>query len=153
MENEMIRQFRSEDAQSCCSLIHACIESDISMPASLRQKIKDMESASTVEERARLYYLAVYDSGRRLLGIAGMEMNEIRLLCVSPEHRRTGIGRALLEHLCSMVPGFLFPDIFVYSSTQAVEFYRTQGFIEEGPVLFAIRGEMLRTIFMKRPLP
>jgi hypothetical protein len=51
-----------------------------------------------------------------------------------------------------MVPGILFPDLFVYSSLQGKDFYRACSFREEGPVTFEIGGERLRTLFMTLPL-
>jgi GNAT superfamily N-acetyltransferase len=147
----MIRQFYSQDAQSCCSLIHNCIDADPSLSASLREKLLESETPQSVEERARLFYVAVYESESRILGVAGLDLNEIRLLYVSPRHRRSGIGRALLKHIAAMAPKDFFKDLFVYSSTPAVDFYKSQGFIEEGPVLFNIDGEIIRTIFMTCP--
>jgi len=105
-----------------------------------------------MEERARLFYIAVYESEGEILGVAGLDMNEIRLLCTSPRHRRHGIARALLGHLEPMVPGFLFPDIFVYSSSQGREFYRACGFTERGQVRFDLGGEKLPTWFMTFPI-
>lgn len=101
-----------------------------------------------MKERARLFYLAVYESEDRILGVAGLDMNEIRLLYVSPEHQRRGIGRALLDHIKEMAPGEFFSDIFVYSSLQAVDFYKACGFSDKGRVHFDIGGEMLPTVFM-----
>ena len=112
----MIRQFQHQDADSCSRLIHACLENDPSYSFALREKIRRLETAQAMAERARLFYVAVYEAGKKILGVAGLDMNEIRLLCVSPEHQRLGIGRSLIEHIKSMVPGFLFSDIFVYSS-------------------------------------
>ena len=103
-------------------------------------------------ERARLFYVAIYESEDQILGVAGLDMNEIRLLCVSPEHRRSGIGRTLFQHLLGMVPGILFPDVFVYSSVQGKDFYRACGFAEKGSVNFDFEGEQLRTCFMTFPL-
>jgi len=105
----------------------------------------------SMEERARLFYVAVYESESQIAGVAGLDLNEIRLLYVSPEHRRSGIGRALLKHIAAMAPGDFFKDLFVYSSTFAVDFYKSQGFVEEGPVSFNIGGEIMRTVFMTCP--
>ncbi len=110
-----------------------------------------METPHAMEERARLFYVAAYESENRVLGVAGLDMNEIRLLYVSPDQQRRGIGRALLDHLRPMVPGILFPDIFVYAATQAVGFYKACGFTEKGPFCFDIDGEPLTTIFMTSP--
>ena len=147
----MIRQFRQQDAVSCSRLIQACVQEDPSYSLTLGEKICRLETAKAMTERARLFYVVVYESEDGILGIAGLDMNEIRLLCVSPEHRRLGIGQALLQHLKAMVPGLLFADVFVYSSPQAAEFYRACGFCEKGPYLFDLGGEQLKTIFMTCP--
>jgi N-acetylglutamate synthase-like GNAT family acetyltransferase len=99
-------------------------------------------------ERARLFYMAVYESEDRILGTVGLDLNEIRLLFVAPESRQQGIGRSLLEHVKSMVPSALFPDIFVYSSLQAAGFYKACGFKEKGFCSFDLGGEFLPTVFM-----
>jgi hypothetical protein len=99
-------------------------------------------------DRSRLFYMAVYESHGRISGLVGLDLNEIRLLFVSPGSRRQGIGRALLEHVKSMVPPVFFTDIFVYSSIQAVGFYQGCGFKERGSCSFDLRGESLPTVFM-----
>jgi GNAT superfamily N-acetyltransferase len=148
----MIRQFRSEDALPCSALIRSCLANDSSISPALREKLQDAETPGSMEERAGLFYVAVYESEEGILGVAGLDLNEIRLLCTSPEHRRRGIGRALLEHVRTMVPGFLFPDIFVYSSMQGKDFYRACGFEEKGQVSFDFGGEQLPTHFMTFPI-
>ena len=148
----MIRQFKDKDAASCSGLIHACVQNDPSYSLALRERISGLETAQAMTERARLFYVAVYESDDGITGVAGLDMNEIRLLCVSPEHRRLGIGRSLLEHIKAMVPQLLFADIFVYSSLQAVGFYRAGGFCEKGPFAFDLAGLQLQTIFMTCPI-
>jgi len=148
----MIRNFIPEDAVACTELIRACIESDRSIPGTLRDKMVRAESPDSMLERSRLFFTAVYESDSRITGIAGLDMNEIRILCVSPDHQRRGIGRALLEHLAGMVPSALFPDIFAYVATGAVPFYKAAGFSEKGPMAFAFEGDRLQTIFMVRPV-
>jgi N-acetylglutamate synthase-like GNAT family acetyltransferase len=106
------------------------------------------ETPQTMLERARLYYIAVCESKDRIQGLAGLDMNEIRLMHVSPDMRRHGIGRALLDHLITMVPGILFSDIFVYASIDAVGFYRACGFLENGFYCFDFGGAQLQTVFM-----
>ncbi len=147
----MIRQFRPGDAAACCALIRDCVACDPSISDSLKEKLCRAESPEGMVERAGLIYLAVYDSNGSILGIGGLELNEVRLLYVAPEHRGEGIGKALLDHLASMVPPTPFADIFVYSTPSAVGFYRTLGFRENGEFVFDFGGEPLTTVFMTRP--
>jgi N-acetylglutamate synthase-like GNAT family acetyltransferase len=144
----MIRQFKTEDASMCCDLIRACVQDDRSMPDSIRAHILVTETPESMIERASLYYVTVYEWANRIVGIAGLDLNEVRLLAVSPVRRRAGIGRALIEHLKAMIPGTFFSDIFVYASTQSVEFYRSCGFVDKGPVELDTGSGKLPTVFM-----
>lgn len=146
----MIRQFRAEDARACCDLIHACIEQDPQLTTTLRERIRRAESPETMIERANLFYVAVYESAGSVVGVGGLELNEVRLLCVSPEHQGQGIGRTLLEHLESMVPPAPFADIFVYSTFAAADFYRLHGFTARGESVVDLGGEQLTTVFMTK---
>jgi len=148
----MIRQFKPQDALACCILMLRCLERDRSYPPSLKQKILSMETSGAMVERARSFYIAVYERNDQILGLAGLDLNEIRLLYVLPEHQRQGIGRSLLAHLKAMVPPTLFSDIFVFSTKEAASFYKTCGFIDRGPFTFNFGEEALPTVFMSAPL-
>lgn len=122
------------------------------MPDAIRSRILATETPGSVIERASAYYLALYELENRIVGIAGLDLNEVRLLAVSPAQRRTGIGRALIEHLKSMVPGTFFSDIFVYAATQSVGFYKSCGFVDRGPVEIDTGSGKLHTVFMTSPI-
>ena len=146
----MIRPFRPGDAPACCRIIHDCLEVDTSYAPALRSKVRAGEKPQSMTERARLYYIAVYEEEGRVLGFAGLDMNEIRLLYIDPGFRCRGIGRSLLEHVQEMIPGSLFPEIFVYSTLGAVGFYESCGFKNKGPFVFDLEGVPLQTVFMSR---
>jgi GNAT superfamily N-acetyltransferase len=146
----LIRPFQTDDAQACSDIIRACIREDPQLSPQLQAKLLALETPAAVLERARLYYLAVHQSEEGITGLGGLELNEIRILSVSPAHQREGIGRALVEHLGAMVPPALFKDIFVYSMPGAVAFYRALGFEERGAAAFLIGGLKMETIFMIR---
>ncbi len=110
------------------------------------------ESPDAMIRRASLFYLAVHDSAESIQGVAGLDMNEVRLLYVSPDHQGRGIGSALLAHLESMVPPSLFADVFVYSTFAAVDFYRAHGFAACGEFAFDFDGEQLTTVFMTKSI-
>ena len=146
----MIRQFRAEDAQACCELIHACVQLDPQMPAALQERICRAETPEAILHRAGSFYVVVYDSDEGILGVAGFDMNEVRLLYVTPNHQGRGIGGQLLAHLESMVPSTPFAEIFVYSTFAAVDFYRSHGFAAGGEHVFDFEGESLATVFMTK---
>ncbi len=149
----MIRQYRSEDAATCSTVIRDCLAHDPSMEPHLRSYMLSLESQDAMNERALLYYLAVFESEGTVVGVGGVEMNEIRLLYVSPGSQRAGIGSSLLHYLEDMVPPALFSDVFVYSAVSAAGFYLAHGYrpggthnVEVGPALY------LPTVFMRKPI-
>ncbi len=146
----MIRPFQPDDAQACTAIIRACILEDPGLSPPLREKLLELETPAAILERAQLYYLAVHESDGSVSGLGGLDLNEIRILFVSPGHRHGGIGRALVAHFETMVPPALFKDIFVYSTPGSAGFYRALGFQEQGPAVFFICGIPMETVFMNR---
>jgi GNAT superfamily N-acetyltransferase len=148
----VIRPFKPEDASFCSALIVDCLKNDPAYNPSLLLKAIRNETAQVMRDRASVHYIAVYETEGQIRGVAGLHMNEIRLLYVSPGYQRRGVGRDLLLHLTDMIPGALFPDVFVYTTKQAVAFYRACGFRNRGPFLFDLEGEKLQTEFMTLPI-
>jgi GNAT superfamily N-acetyltransferase len=146
----MILQFKPEDARPCSDLIRACIDADTWMQPELRRIMLKRESPDAMAERARLFYVAVYRSEFGIAGVGGVDMNEIRLLYVSPPFQGQGFGRALLAHLEEMVPSALFPDIFAYSTLSAAGFYQACGYAPGGNHAFDLEGHELQTVFMTK---
>jgi N-acetylglutamate synthase-like GNAT family acetyltransferase len=119
----------------------------------MRARFLLAETPQTMQARSAQYYMAVYESKGQILGLIGLDMNEIRILCVAPSRQREGIGQSLVEHIQLMVPDALFRDVFVYASSEAVGFYRICGFEDKGIFLMDVGGEPLKTTFMTRPNP
>jgi GNAT superfamily N-acetyltransferase len=148
----VIRAIDAGDASRCCELVRACIRRDPSIPGDLREFLLAAETPQTMAERARLFYVAVLESDGSVSGLGGLDLNEIRILCVAPERQGRGLGRRLLRHLEGMVPPFLFKETFVYASLSAAGFYQLHGYQPRGEHLFHIGGRELRTMFMAKGL-
>lgn len=148
----IIRQFTPEDAEAASAIVCSCLRLDPMVPASARDELILMESPASMIERSRLFYMAVSVHAGLVAGVAGVDMNEIRLLFVDPGRQRLGIGSLLLQHLEALVPPALFGDVFVYSALGAVGFYREHGYRQEGEHSFVIAGHTVPTIFMKKVL-
>ena len=144
----MIRHFNPEDAEPCCELIHACLASDSQLSPALYNALRNLETPQAMRKRSALFYVAVYESTSGVVGVAGLDMNEVRLLFVSPNHQSQGIGGSLLNHLETMAPSSIFTDIFVYSTPSAEGFYSRHSFKAMGEHIFDLNGVQLRTIFM-----
>ena len=146
------RQFRPEDARICSEILRANVEIDMDCPPDLRKSMLKAEVPDLMLERAALYYVAVCESDLGIVGVGGLDLNEIRFLAVSPLCRRLGIGRLILEHLEALVPPALFKDIFVYASPGAEGFYRASGYHAGGGETVEVHGHLVPTVFMTRRL-
>lgn len=105
-----------------------------------------------MQERARLYYLAVCEMEGRPAGVGAIDWNEIRLLCVAPDLQRRGIGSMILRHLQATVPPELFREIFVYAAPSATGFYARHGYEDRGRHAFEIDRYAIETVFMVKRL-
>jgi citrate lyase synthetase len=146
------RQFRPEDARSCCDILRAIAENETSLSPELRKAILATEVPDLMLERAALFYVAVCENDLGIVAVGGLDLNEIRFLAVLPSCQRLGFGRLILEHLESMVPPALFRDVFVYASPEAEGFYRTCGYASGGSETLEVRGCQVPTVFMTRRL-
>jgi N-acetylglutamate synthase-like GNAT family acetyltransferase len=144
----MIRQFRSEDAHPCAELMRACVRGDTSIPQKVRDYLCQCQSAASMRAQAYLFHVVVYEKEGRVCGLAGLDLNEIRLLYVSPEHQGRKLGSALLDHIEAMIPPALFADVFVYSTLSAEGFYRSRGFESRGQCWFDFPVGRMPTVFM-----
>jgi GNAT superfamily N-acetyltransferase len=145
-----IRQFQPADAEACSRIVHICLNHDPLVPEASRQHVLGSETREIMLERARSFYVAVCISCDVVAGFGGVDMNEIRFLFVSPEHRRRGIGSSLLQHLETWIPPALFEDIFAYSSPGAMDFYRSHGYEPKGEHFFPAGDSSIPTIFMTK---
>jgi citrate lyase synthetase len=146
------RQFRPEDARSCCDILRAIAETGTSLPPELRKVILAAEVPDLMLERAALFYVAVCENELGIVAVGGLDLNEIRFLAVLPSCQRLGFGRVILEHLESMVPPALFRDVFVYASPGAESFYRSCGYVSGGSEILEVHGHQVPTVFMTRRL-
>lgn len=143
---------RPGDAAACSALVRACIECDPALPAALRDALAHSERPEAMQERARLYYIAVCEMEGRPAGVGAIDWNEIRMLCVAPDLQRRGLGSLVLRHLEAMVPPELFREIFVYASPSASEFYARHGYENCGRHTFEIGRYAIETVFMVKRL-
>jgi len=140
----MIRQFCDGDAIACARLIRECILCEPDLAVDVRRRLLAAETEELMMRRSRLFYVAVSELEGAIEGLAGLELNEIRLLYVSPAQQ--------LNHLEAMVPPGFFSDIFVYAAPGAEEFYMARGYRRRGEYDFTDGELTVPTVFMTKPV-
>jgi len=146
------RQFQPADADACSDILRACIVKGNAVPSWLRDVFVDRETRARMIDRASRYYIAVCTGADGIVGVGGLDMNEIRLLAVAPGHQRQGCGKLLLDHLEGMVPPALFREVFVYSARASEGFYLACGYVSRGEHVVEVQGHPVRTTFMIKTL-
>ena len=147
-----IRQFRPTDAEACSGIVRACLVQDPLMQTLAGAAFPQSEYPAILCGWAGRFYLAVCALENGLAGVGGVDMNEIRLLSVHPDHQRGGIGSGLLRHLEGLVPPALFSDVFVYAAPAAAGFYQKHGYRSGGEHVEHLGGVTVPTIFMTKRL-
>jgi GNAT superfamily N-acetyltransferase len=149
-EASRIRQFQPEDAAACSRIVRACVEMDPLTPPAVKEALLHGESPAVMQDRARQFYLAVCTLDATVAGVGGVDLNEIKLLYVDPEHQGQGIGGLLLRHLEAWITPALFGDIFVYATAGAVAFYQSYGYQPRGEHPFSLGAGAVATVFMTK---
>ena len=86
-------------------------------------------------------------------GMLDMATGEVGAMFVLPEHGRRGIGRAMLHHLEGIARKNDLETIFLDATLNAVNFYRSQGFVGEARGVFhSPRGLSLECVPMTKSL-
>jgi len=147
-----IRQFRRADAEACSEIVRACLLQDPLMQMLAEEVLPLAESPAILCRWAGRFYVAVCALEDSPAGVGGVDMNEIRILSVHPEHQREGIGSALLMHLEDLVPPALFRDVFVYAAPAAEGFYQRHGYRSGGEHVEQLGNVRVPTIFMSKSL-
>lgn len=124
-----IRSFEADDQADVVGLWHAC---DLVVP--WNDPVKDIQRKLRVQ---RELFLVGLLNGRMVATVmSGYEGHRgwINYLAVSPRHRRQGIGRRMMDAAEIRLRDLGCPKINLQvrrSNTQAVNFYRSLGFLED----------------------
>jgi predicted GNAT family N-acyltransferase len=82
-----------------------------------------------------------YDDAGKAIGTARMHADgQIGRMAVVKEWRRRGVGGALLESLINEARKRGLADVRLSAPVQALEFYRSQGFVADGKIQPVGRG-------------
>lgn len=105
----------------------------------LREEVFIKEQDVPVQEEwdeydaVSLYVIAVDKCGRPLGTGRLSPGGKIGRMAVLREHRRRGIGSAMLKALLEMAKNEGHYTVFLHAQCQALEFYAKQGFTAQGP--------------------
>jgi predicted GNAT family N-acyltransferase len=105
----------------------------------LREEVFILEQAVPIDEEWDEYdavsrYVIAVDERGRPLGTGRLSPDgKIGRMAVLKEHRRRGIGGAMLKVLLEMAKAEGHHTVFLHAQCQALEFYAKQEFTAQGP--------------------
>lgn len=138
----MIRKASAKDLPICSKLICQVI-GEIEAKhysAEVVRGWQDYNSPSNLEKEAASTEYIVYEENDTILGVGAIAGAHIKRVYVLPCHQGRGIGRLLMGRLEEIAKGNGFRDCELYSTVNALDFYKRLGYQEQGPVTLEKNG-------------
>ena len=142
-----IRNFRESDAAHVSTLIRRCWEELVLGdydPKGIQIQIEETRPEKLIELNDTVKFF-VAERGEIIAGFGGYDNELVRLMFVSPEFQRKGIGSLILKCILADANRQGIKKLECNSTIYAVPFYLKHGFIEKGEVDF-------KNIYFKRML-
>jgi GNAT superfamily N-acetyltransferase len=127
-KHKHIRNFRYSDAEQCCGIINACIQSMDGLNDDARSFLLRKNTSKALAAELLEYYSLVYDDEQVIKALGSLDGNEIKRMYVHPALQGQGIGTLLLHSLEVEASRQNITTLHLQSSPSAVRFYRRQGF-------------------------
>lgn len=126
----VIRPFTPEDATQVSELICRCLR-EVNIQDYTSEQIERMIpgfSPDTLPARFAGCDTALALLNNTIIGIGLLATNEIRTMFVSPDHHGHGVGKSIMQHLERLALQRGIPELIVFSSVTARDFYASQGY-------------------------
>jgi GNAT superfamily N-acetyltransferase len=139
----MIRLFTPIDEEACRRIITRCFDLSVVLGEREKEIVKRIYTTEGYfRSKARKYPLFVFDESGMILGLGGIDGNEIKKLYVEPNCQRRGIGKILLAHLEQIAISEGHKRLVLYCFDNSIEFYKNRGYKIMNPHFIERGGEV-----------
>lgn len=147
-----LRKFKKEDTKKVCYLIRRNMKEILPnfYPKDVVDFLYNHETPKKFLKRGknRIYIVAV--KGKRIIGIAGLEENDVKSFFVNPSFHKKGIGKLLINEIEKIAKSRNLKKLIVNSSFNAQGFYEKCGFKKVRKFSNKIETIVLEGIFMEK---
>jgi GNAT superfamily N-acetyltransferase len=132
----MIRKADRTDLQECSQLIcHVICETEGEYYSpEIINAWQEYNSPSNLENEADNTEFIVFEEAGRIQGVGAIEGAHIKKVYVLSVYRGKGVGRLLMENLEQIAKSNGFEGFELYSTMNALGFYKRLGYQETGPI-------------------
>lgn len=124
-----IRNFKRSDAESCSELIINSINSGVFENPDEKVRLLSEHTKEELLNKSEDINYFVAENGKKVIGLGGIKSSgEIKTIYVDINHRGKGIGQAIMNHLENIASKRGLKKLFLWSSPQAINFYKSLGF-------------------------
>ena len=149
----MIRAFKKRDVKEWCRIKEENLLA-INSKHYPREIINYLVCTNTPEkvlENSKQRIMLVAEDGGRVVGTISLTGDgEINNLFVKPELHGTGIGKGLLKAIEEKAASKGLNKLFLYASTNAVDFYKKNGYEKEHEEVEEINNKEYKVVFMTK---
>ena len=131
MSDPHLRAFAAKDAPQCCKVINTSAAGMEGLNAEALRFILSKNIPEIVSQELSAIYTLVYEEQGVILGLGGLDGNEIKRVYVSPSVQGRGIGSVIVRALEREARSRNIAVLKIQSSPNAVPFYRKLGYRAE----------------------
>ena len=150
-----IRRARPTDARRLCNLMKTSVRvlaGNHYPPSHVRAWADPLEPSQFRQSITGGELVFVAEQGRRFAGFSSLFGDEVRAVFVHPASARRGVGGLLLKKIEREATKLGLERLWLWSSLNAIPFYRSQGYRGSRRTMFAVAGRRLSVVKMTKRL-
>jgi len=121
----MIRTFSDKDAERCREILNICLEESVNLEERMKLAFKENFTKEGWLESGLLF---VYEKNGKILGMGGLNKNEIEKLYIDPKTQGRGVGKEILYFLEKIAKEKGYDELVLHSWTNSEGFYEKYGY-------------------------
>ncbi|MBT3721381.1 GNAT family N-acetyltransferase [archaeon] len=149
-----VRKFRKEDTSKVCYFVRRNMKEILPdfYPKDVVEFLYKHETPKKFLKRGKNRIYIVVTKKKRILGIAGLEENDVKSFFVNPSYHKKGIGNLLISEIEKIAKLRKLKTLTVHSSFNAEGFYAKCGFKKIRKFANKVGPIILEGIFMEKKL-
>jgi N-acetylglutamate synthase-like GNAT family acetyltransferase len=128
MSDILIRPYVPQDYLECLALNLSCVDDFTGFPDEAKPVYKSKIQSHQTHDLDDFTLVLVAQDGDKIIGMGGLDKNEIRRMYVARAYRGQGVGKTIYSGLEQKAIGLGVQELFLDASLNAAPFYEKLGF-------------------------
>jgi GNAT superfamily N-acetyltransferase len=147
-----LRAFELTDAARCCEIIHACLPTMSGLNPAARQFVAAKTIPLALAHEVQQMFTLVCEHQGVVVGMRGLDRNEIKRMYVHLDAHGHGKGTAILHALEAEAKRRCLPSLRAQAAPTAVAFYAKWGYVSMNSECWQLGQAQFRVVNMTKVL-